>query len=303
MAAGPTSSKKPRGRALAGAIIVHDTEPAAYGFNVVRSSWTGPQLEFDQADNHMDQSKAIGWLTNEASRRLFAAAGQDLDKLTAAAKAKGFRAVPFTGLKASVTLNNSIKRQISHNVIGVLPGKAAPNEYVLYSAHWDHLGRCEPVNGDDICNGAIDNASGIAGLVALAETYKAAPQTRRSVVFLAVTAEESGTLGSAYYGAHPVFPLKDTVGGVNMDSLNMHGATKDVVVIGAGKSELEDMLKPLAAAQGRVIKPEPTPEKGYYYRSDHFSFAIKGVPMGDFGSGDDLVKGGEAAGKGGVGGL
>jgi Zn-dependent M28 family amino/carboxypeptidase len=280
----------------AAALIVHDTEPAAYGFNVVVSSWTGPRLNMDDPGNHMDQSQAIGWLTNDAARRLMAAAGQDLDKLSAAAKVKGFKAVPL-GLRASVTLNNRIRRQISHNVIGLLPGTQRPDEYVLYSAHWDHLGHCEPVNGDDICNGAIDNASGVAGLVALAEAYRKAGPPKRSVLFLALTAEEAGTLGSENYAAHPVYPLAQTVGGANMDSLNLMGATRDVILVGGGKSELEDLLKRLATAQGRTVMPEPTPEKGFYYRSDHFSFAKLGVPMIYFDPGDDLLKGGVAAGR------
>ena len=280
----------------AAALIVHDTEPAAYGFNVVVSSWTGPRLNMDDANNHMDQSKAIGWLTNDAARKLMATAGKDLDTLSAAAKVKGFKAVPLD-LKASLTLTNQIRRQVSRNVIGVLPGTARPNEYVLYSAHWDHLGRCEAVNGDDICNGAIDNASGIAGLVSLAEAYRKAGPPKRSVIFLALTAEESGTLGSEYYAANPVYPLAATVGGANMDSLNLMGATRDVILVGGGKSELEDSLKRLAAEQGRTVTPEPTPEKGFYYRSDHFSFAKLGVPMIYFDPGDDLVNGGVAAGR------
>jgi Zn-dependent M28 family amino/carboxypeptidase len=280
----------------AAALIVHDTEPAAYGFNVVLSSWAKPRLNMDDPAGHMDQSKAIGWLTNDAARKLMTAAGQDLDKLTAAAKIKGFKAAPL-GLKASLTLNSKIRRQVSKNVIGVLPGTERPNEYVLYSAHWDHLGRCEPVNGDDICNGAIDNASGIAGLVSLAEAYRKAGPPKRSVIFLALTAEESGTLGSEYYAANPVYPLAATVGGANMDSLNLMGATRDVILVGGGKSELEDSLKRLATEQGRTVIPEPTPEKGFYYRSDHFSFAKLGVPMIYFDPGDDLVNGGVAAGR------
>ena len=281
----------------AAALIVHDTEPAAYGFNVVVSSNVGAQLEADSPDDHMDQSAAVGWITNDAARRLFAAAGQDLGALTAAAKVKGFKAVPFAGLKASVTLDNAIRRQTSKNVIGVLPGTTRPDEYVLYSAHWDHLGRCEPVDGDDICNGAVDNASGTAGLVALAEAYRAQGAPQRSVIFLAVTAEEAGTLGSEYYAAHPVFPLSATVGGANMDSLSVDGLARDAILIGGGKSELEDRFRRIAAAAGRKIVPEPTPEKGYYYRSDHFSFAKLGVPMIYFEPGDDLVKGGIAAGR------
>ena len=281
----------------AAAFIVHDTVPAAYPWGVVVSSWTGPQLGMDAANGHMDQSQAIGWLTNDAARALMTAAGQDLDTLTAAAKQKGFKAVPL-GVKASISLDNSIRRQASKNVIGVLPGKKRPDEYVLYSAHWDHLGFCEPdPDGDNICNGAVDNASGTAGLIALAEAHAKAGAPDRSIIFLAVTGEESGLLGSQFYADNSVYPLGQTVGGVNMDGLNILGATRDVTVIGGGKSELEDYLARAAQSQNRVIEPEPTPEKGYFYRSDHFSFAKQGVPMIYFESGIDLVDGGRAAGQ------
>ncbi len=280
----------------AAALIVHDTYPAAYPWGVVVSSWTGPQIRMDAANDHMDQTQANGWMTNEAAKAMLASAGQDLAKLSAAAKKKGFKAVSLD-LKASLTLDNSIKRQKSKNVIGILPGKTRPEEYVLYSAHWDHLGVCEPVNGDNICNGALDNATGTAGLIALAEAHVKAGPADRTLVFLSVTAEESGLLGSEYYAANPVFPLAQTVGGINMDGLNVSGRTKDVVVVGAGKSELEPLLAKFAGAQGRVIVPESTPEKGFFYRSDHFSLAKLGVPMIYFDSGDDLVNGGTAAGR------
>ncbi|MBX9795475.1 M28 family metallopeptidase [Sphingomonas sp.] len=279
----------------AGAIIVHDTEPAAYGWGVVQSSWTGPQLELDTPDGHMTDSAVIGWMQLAKAKQLFTAAGQNFAALSAAAKQRGFKAVPLK-TRMSVSFDNGIRRQASKNVIGILPGTGAPDEWVLYSAHWDHLGRCAPVKGDDICNGALDNASGSAGLVALAEAQAKAGPARRSMAFLAVTAEESGLLGSQYYAEHPVYPLAQTVGGVNMDGLNVLGRTRDFVLLGAGKSELEDLVKPLVAAQGRVIAPEPEPQRGYYYRSDHFSFAKLGVPMLYGKSGEDLATGGSAAG-------
>ncbi len=279
----------------AAAIIVHDTEPAAYPWAVVQSSWTGPQYELDEAGNHLDQSQVIGWMQLPKAKELFASAGRNFDQLAAAAKAKGFKAVPL-GLKLSAGFSNTIKKSASKNVVGVLPGTSNPNDVVLYSAHWDHLGRCDAVNGDDICNGALDNASGIGGLVALAEAQAKAGPAKRSIAFLAVTAEESGLLGSKYYAEHPVFPLARTVGGVNMDVLNVNGATRDFVLTGAGKSEIEDLAKRLVTAQGRTISPEPNPERGGYYRSDHFSFAKLGVPMLDGSSGENLVKGGSAAG-------
>ncbi|WP_353205569.1 M28 family metallopeptidase [Sphingomonas sp.] len=279
----------------AGAIIVHDTEPAAYGWGVVQSSNTGPQLELDEKGDHADQSDAIGWIQLAKAKELFASAGQDFDALSAAAKVKGFTAVPL-GVTASVSFTNTIKRQASKNVIGILPGKTKPKEYVFFTAHWDHLGHCTPVKGDGICNGALDNASGTAGLVALAEANAKAGPARRSIVFMSVTCEECGLLGSRYYAEHPVYPLATTVGGVNMDGLNTVGRAKDFVVTGAGKSALEDMMAKLVAAQGRVIKPEPNPERGSYFRSDHFMFAKLGVPMFYGESGEDLRVGGEAAG-------
>lgn len=279
----------------AAAIIIHNEEPAAYGWGVVQSSWTGPQLEQDTPGDHMDQSKAIGWVQKAAAQQIFAAAGQDYIALVDAAKKKGFKAVPF-GVKASASWDNDIRRQASKNVIGILPGTEKKDEYVLYSAHWDHLGRCDKVNNDDICNGALDNASGTAGLVAIAEAQVKAGPAKRTMVFLAVTAEESGLLGSKYYAENPVFPLAQTVGGVNMDGVNLVGRAKDFVFIGVGKSELEPMMETLVKAQGRTVVPEPTPEKGYYYRSDHFSFARLGVPMFYGESGEDLVVGGKEAG-------
>ena len=279
----------------AAAIIVHDTEPAAYGWGVVQSSWTGPQLEQDTPGGHMDQSQMVGWIQNPAAQALFASAGQDLAKLSAAAAIKGFKAVPL-GLKASVGFTNTVRRQASKNVVGILPGTSRADEYVLYSAHWDHLGRCDAVKGDDICNGAVDNATGVAGLIAIAEAAVKAGPTPRSQVFLAVTAEESGLIGSKFYAENPIYPLAKTIGGVNMDGLNVVGKAKDFVLVGAGKSDLEDLVKPLVAAEGRVIGVEPSPEKGSYYRSDHFSMARLGVPMLYGESGEDLVAGGSAAG-------
>jgi Zn-dependent M28 family amino/carboxypeptidase len=281
----------------AAAIIVHDTVPAAYGWNVVQSSWTGPQQVADAANGHMDQSKAIGWMQLDAARRLFAGAGQNLDTLTAAAKRKGFKAVPLTGVKASVSFDNQVRRHASKNVVGILPGTERADEVVLYTGHWDHLGRCEAApDGDDICNGAVDNANGVAALVALAEANAKAGPTPRSQVFLAVTGEESGLLGSAYYGANPIYPLAKTVGGVNIDAMSMAGPARNIVVVGKGKSELDDYLNRALGAQGRVATPEPTPQNGYYYRSDHFSLAKYGVPMLYAEAGEDLVKGGADAG-------
>ena len=281
----------------AAAFIVHETEPASYGWNVVQSSWTGAQYNMDAADNHMDQSKVVGWLTRDAAARLFADSGLDYAQLSAAAKQQGFRPVPLKS-KASVSLTNQIKRQASKNVIGILPGAKRPNEYVIYTAHWDHLGRCDAdATGDNICNGAVDNASGTAGLVALAEAHAKRGNPDRSIVFLAVTAEESGLLGSRYYAENPVYPMAQTVGGVNMDSLSLSGDARDFVAIGGGKSELDAFVQRTIAPHRLTLKPEPAPQAGYYYRSDHFSLARQGVPMIYAKLGNDLVKGGTAAGE------
>jgi Zn-dependent M28 family amino/carboxypeptidase len=281
----------------AAVLIVHDTEPAAYGWNVVESSNTGTQYLADSKNGGADQTLANGWIQLPKAKEVFASAGQDFDKLREAAGKKGFKPVALTGVKANFAFDNVISKKMSRNVIGVLPGAKRPDEYVLYTGHWDHLGRCTPVGGDDICNGAVDNASGIAGLVTLAKAHKEAGAPDRSIVFLAVTAEESGLLGSKYYAENPIFPLAQTVGGVNMDALNAIGPAKDIVVVGGGKSELDAYVEKLAKMAGRTVKAEPTPEKGFYYRSDHFSFAKLGVPMFNFGSGDDLVEGGVEAGK------
>ncbi len=281
----------------AAVLIIHDTAPAAYGWNVVNSSWTGTQFLAQSKDGGKSQTQANGWIQKSVAKKIFAAAGQDLDKQMAAAKKKGFKAVPLN-LTASMNFENDIARKASKNVIGVMKGTKRPDEYVLYTAHWDHLGRCTAAaDGDDICNGAVDNATGTAALVALAEGFAKAGAPERSVVFLAVTAEESGLLGSKFYAENPVFPLSQTVGGVNMDAFSMSGPAKNLTVIGKGKSQLDLYLEAAAKSEGRTPEMEPTPEKGFYYRSDHFSFAKLGVPMVYFEGGDDLVTGGKAAAK------
>jgi Zn-dependent M28 family amino/carboxypeptidase len=281
----------------AAVLIIHDTAPAAYGWNVVNSSWTGTQFLAQSKDGGKSQTQANGWIQKSVAKDIFAAAGQNLEKQMAAAKQKGFKAVPLN-LTASLSFENDIARKASKNVIGVIKGTKRPDEYVLYTAHWDHLGRCTAApDGDDICNGAVDNATGTAALVALAEGFTKAGAPDRSVVFLAVTAEESGLLGSKYYAENPIFPLSQTVGGVNMDAFSMSGPAKNLTVIGKGKSQLDTYLEAAAKSEGRTPEMEPTPEKGFYYRSDHFSFAKLGVPMVYFEGGDDLIIGGKAAAK------
>ena len=278
------------------ALIVHQTAPAAYGWNVVQSSWSGPQAYAQRGADAEPLTQMNGWVTEAAARAMLKAAGQDLDALTRAAQAKGFKPVPL-GMKLSTSFRNDVRSFLSHNVIGILPGTEAPEEYVLHTAHWDHLGRCTPApDGDDICNGAVDNATGTAALVALAEAHAKAGAPRRSLVFLAVTAEESGLLGATYYAQNPVFPLAQTVGGVNMDAFQIAGPAKDVTVVGLGKSQLDTFLATALKADGRIATPDAKPEAGYYYRSDHFAFAKRGVPMIYMEGGEDLVKGGREAG-------
>ena len=280
----------------AAVFIVHDTAPAAYGWNVVQSSWTGAQYNMDDPGNHMDQSRVIGWLTLDAATRLFANSGLDLAALREQASRPGFHAVPLRS-RASIALDNQIRRQESRNVVGILPGRTHPDEYLIYTAHWDHLGRCDAdATGDDICNGAVDNASGTAGLIALAEAHARAGPADRSIIFLSVTGEESGLLGSRYYAEHPIYPLARTAGGINMDSLSLAGDAHDMVSVGGGKSELDAYLERAAAANNLVLRPEPSPEAGYYYRSDHFSLARVGVPMLYPKLGEDLLVGGSAVG-------
>ncbi|MFM2256159.1 MAG: hypothetical protein RIQ28_6, partial [Pseudomonadota bacterium] len=209
----------------AAALIVHDTVPAAYGWNVVNSSWTGPQFLAQSKDGGASQTEANGWVQKDIAAQIMAAGGQDLEKAMAAAKQKGFKAVPL-GLKAGMSFDNTISKKNSRNIVGILKGANRPDEYVLYSAHWDHLGRCTPKDGDEICNGAVDNATGTAALVALAEAFQKGGAPDRSVIFLAVTAEESGLLGSKYYAENPIYPLARTVGGVNMDAFSMTGPAK-----------------------------------------------------------------------------
>jgi len=280
-----------------GAIIVHDTFPAAYGWNVVNSSWSGPQYHVQTPNDGMDQTQVNAWVQKDVAQAILGAAGKDLATLTKAAQTKGFKPVPL-GLTASVSFDNAVRKSTSHNVVGVLPGKTRPNEYVLYTGHWDHLGRCTPDKaGDAICNGAVDNATGIAALAALAKANAAAGPAERSQVFLAVTLEESGLLGSEYYAQNPVFPLNRTVGGVNMDALSPGGRVRDYAMTGGDKSELTDLFRSALSSRGLVESAETGAEKGGYYRSDHFSMAKRGVPMFAFGRGIDLVTGGKAAGQ------
>jgi Zn-dependent M28 family amino/carboxypeptidase len=281
------------------ALIIHEDRPAAYGWDVVVGSWTGEQADLVRADGGASRARLEGWITLGRATELFEAAGLDIDAMRAAANRPGFRPVPMTGLKASATIQQSIEFKESRNVIGTVRGSEAPDEHVLLMAHWDHLGRLpgDDPAADTINNGAVDNATGVAAILDIAEKVAAGPKPRRSVTAMAVTLEESGLLGSAYYAEHPVLPLETIVAGINLDALHPIGASRDVIVIGHGASELEDVLGAVLKESGRYIRPDPTPEHGYFYRSDHVSLAKKGVPMLYPRKGIDLLEGGETAGQ------
>jgi Zn-dependent M28 family amino/carboxypeptidase len=279
------------------AIIIHETAAASYPWAVVTSSWTGGQVDIDYPDKGLSRVGVEGWMTRDAAQQMFARAGYDFTVVKAAAARRGFKPIAL-GHTASIVLGNKVRTTKSRNVVGLLPGTDRPDEYFLYTAHWDHLGRCPAdETGDDICNGAHDNASGTAGLIALAHGFGAQKKKpARSILFVAFTAEESGLLGSQWFAQNSPVPLSKMAGGINMDGLNMFGRTKDIEVIGAGKSELETILLRYAKKQKRIVVPEENPETGSFYRSDHFPLAKVGVPMLYAGAGSELR--GRPAGEG-----
>jgi Zn-dependent M28 family amino/carboxypeptidase len=273
-------------KGAAGAFIVHEAGPAGYGWDVVRSSWSVEQ--FDIASDRAAPLEIEGWITLDWAKELMAMAGRDFDEMKRAALSRSFKPVELNA-RASLALQNKIRRIESHNVIAKLEGSDLKDQYVIYVAHWDHLGIGIPDSrGDSIYNGAHDNATGTAGLIELARAFKRL-RPRRSIIFLAVTAEEKGLLGSKYYAENPLYPLGKTVAAINMDGLNTYGRTRDVTVIGLGQSTLDDVLALAAARQGRRLRPDPEPEKGFYYRSDHFSFAKAGVPALFLNSGIEYI--------------
>ena len=262
-----------------GVLLIHETEPAGYPFAVVQGR-ASEQFDLVTPDKNMGRSDIEGWITLDQAKALFAMAGQSFDSLKARAATKEFRPVPL-GVTATVELDNKLRTVDSRNVVAKLEGSDATlkDEYVIYTAHWDHFGIGEKVNGDSIYNGALDNATGTAGLLTLAKAFKALPTPpKRSILFLSVTAEEQGLLGAQYYAAAPIYPLAKTVANINMDGLSTWGPTTDITIIGLGNSELDDYARAAAAEQGRTLRPDAEPEKGFYYRSDHFNFAKAGVP-------------------------
>jgi Zn-dependent M28 family amino/carboxypeptidase len=281
----------------AAVLIVHETGPAGYPFEVVQSKVT-EQFDLVTPDKNLGRVNVEGWITLDKTKDLFKLAGQDFDALKAQAATREFKPVPL-GVTASMTLHNKLRTIDSRNVIAKLEG-SDPNlkdEYVVYTAHWDHFGIGPDVNGDKIYHGAQDNAIGVGGLIEVAHAFtEVQPKPKRSILFLSVTAEEQGLLGSQYYATLPIYPLAKTVANINIDAANVHGRTKDLVLVGYGASDLDDYASAAAAEQGRVIKPDAEPEKGFYYRSDHFNFAKQGVPALDPDAGVDYI--GKSAGYG-----
>jgi Zn-dependent M28 family amino/carboxypeptidase len=271
-----------------GILIIHDTAPAAYPWSVVRSGWSKSKLQAEEKDNNMSRAVVEGWISMDIARQLFSLAGQS-EQLFNDARKPGFKAVDLK-LTTSLKIRNTIKKSVSHNVVAVIPGTKRPEENIIYSAHWDHLGIGEPVKGDSIYNGAVDNATGVAALLELAAAFQKLPvKPERSIVFVSFTAEEQGLLGSEYYAKHPVYPVNKTVADINMDMMGLAGKTKDVIIFGYGQSDLEDYAAVSAKKQGRVIVKDPVPSTGLYYRSDHFNFAKVGIPSLFTGSGVDNV--------------
>jgi Zn-dependent M28 family amino/carboxypeptidase len=282
----------------AAVFIVHEAGPAGYPFAVVQG-FGGERFGLVTPDRNMSQPAVQGWLSVEAATELLGAAGHDFAALKARARAREFKPVAL-GLTASMAFSQTLRTIDSQNVIGKITG-ADPqlrNEYVIYTAHWDHFGTGTPVEGDAIYNGARDNASGTAMLIEFARAFKAVqPPAKRTILLLAVTAEEQGLLGSEYYAKFPLYPLEKTLANINVDALNVWGRTKDLTIIGLGNSELDAYARDAASEQGRVLEPDSEPEKGFYYRSDHFNFAKAGVPALYAKSGLDHVEKGEAYGK------
>jgi Zn-dependent M28 family amino/carboxypeptidase len=268
-------------KGAAASIIIHETEPAAYPWQVVRSSWGKENFELDNPNKNMDAISVRSWITLEVAKKLFTDCGQDFDALKKSAITKEFRPVTFNA-KANIDIKQQIRSFKSHNVIGKLEGNdpKLKDEYVIYTAHWDHLGRHPELQGDQIFNGAIDNASGVASVIQLAASFKKLnPPPKRSVLFMDTTAEEAGLLGTKYYAEHPLYPLEKTLADINIDGINPWGKTHDLEDLTDRNSSLDDLLGQAAARQGRVMKPSSEPEKGGFYRVDSFEFAKAGVPV------------------------
>jgi Zn-dependent M28 family amino/carboxypeptidase len=286
-------------KGAAAVMIIHETPMAGYPFSVVADSWGGENFTIQRPDNNATLLPVQGWFTYDKAAEICKAAGLNLATLKESALQKDFKPVTLPGAKASFHIENKLRKIESHNVVAKLEGRdpSLLNQFVMYTAHWDHLGRDTSLPGDQIFNGAVDNASGSAGLIEIARAYsKVFPRPKRSILFLSVTAEEQGLLGSEYYAENPLYPLKYTLADINMDGLNMWGPTKDMVLIGLGNSELDDIATDVLKSHGRTVTGDAEPEKGYFYRSDHFEFAKQGVPALDPEEGIDYI--GKPAGYG-----
>jgi Zn-dependent M28 family amino/carboxypeptidase len=277
-------------RGAAGVLIVHETGPAGYPFQVVQGN-LNEKFDLVTPDKNMDRAAIEGWVTLDTAKAILTMGGQDFDALKKQAITREFKPVPLN-LKASMAIRNTMRTLDSRNVLGKVEGSdpRLRDEYVIYTAHWDHLGVGAPVKGDRIYNGALDNASGVAQLLELARGFtQVEPKPKRSILFLMVTAEEQGLLGSQYYSVTPVYPLAKTVANINVDGINQWGRTRDITVIGMGASDLDDYLRDAAKEQGRELRPDPESEKGFYYRSDHFNFAKQGVPALYIDTGEEFI--------------
>ncbi len=266
-------------KGAAAVLLVHEDGPAGYPWEVVRGGWSGERMDTRSADGNAGRVAVEGWITSASARALFAAAGQDFAHLKALAVTRDFAPVPIPAT-AAFSITQEIRDVRSANVVAKLPGTDATlrDEYVVYTGHWDHFGIGEVVDGDSIYNGARDNASGTAALLELARAFKAGGGAKRSILFVAVTGEEQGLLGSKWYANNPLYPLEKTLANINIDVLNTWGPTTDLVVVGSGSTTLEDLLADAATEAGRTLAPDPEPSKGFFYRSDHFEFAKRGVP-------------------------
>ena len=280
-----------------GVLIIHETNAAGYPWFVVSSSWSGGRLDLQTPNGNMDKCAVQGWVSLGAAAKIFQTSGMTEGRFFERARAADFEPIPL-GVTASTSLTNTFKKDVSQNVVGMIRGSERPDEYIIYTAHWDHLGVGETVAGDSIYNGAVDNASGTAAVLAIAKAFTQLPKAPgRSVIFLFVTAEEQGLLGSAYYAENPIFPVEQTVANLNIDAMQSYGPTKDLVIIGYGQSELEEYAREVAEKQGRYLVPDLDPEKGYFFRSDHFSFAKVGIPALYAEAGQDHVTKGKAYGE------
>ena len=267
-------------RGAAGVLVVHETAPASYGWATVRNSWSGPQFDIVRQNAADERVPVEAWIQRDVAVDLFRRAGQDFEALKVAARSRDFQPVTLDGASMDVSFDVATSTIQTDNVIGILRGTTHPDETILYGGHWDHIGVGEPdESGDGVFNGAVDNASGMAAIIEIANRFGAGPRPERSVVFMGFTAEESGLLGAEYYAANPIYPLETMVAGINIDSANVYGRTTDIAVTGHGQSALDDYIREAAADLDRTVTPDPRPEAGGYFRSDHFPFVKRGVPM------------------------